>query len=32
MITVNRNIRLAEKELIEFVKGVNSGKRVSFSI
>lgn len=23
---MNRNIRLAEKELIEFVKGVNSGK------
>ena len=23
---MNRNIRLAEQELIEFVKGVNSGK------
>ena len=29
---MNRNIRLAEKELIEFVKGVNSGKSFFFNL
>ena len=29
---MNRNIRLAEKELIEFVKGVNNGKSFFFNL
>ena len=29
---MNRNIRLAEKELIEVVKGVNSGKSFFFNL
>ena len=29
---MNRNIRLAEKELIEFVKGVNGGKSFFFNL
>ena len=28
MITVYRNFRRTEKELIEFVKGVNNGKNI----
>ena len=32
MITVYRNFRRTEKELIEFVKGVNNGKNFSLNL
>lgn len=32
MITAYRNFRRTEKELIEFVKGVNNGKNFSLNL
>ena len=32
MITVNRDIRLAKEELVEFVKGMNNGKSFFFNL